>query len=147
MWVRKTLRRKRSALLSPPPVPRKYSEIVVRANNNDHSNNSKLGFHRNSDPRLSSKAKPHRIRPDHNFTTKSVKCYCSRCRNAVDTLPRPVVGRFTYISVAFCILTFLWPCAPLPCFLTAFADYVHYCPECGHIIGRFRRGGSPKFYV
>uniref|UniRef100_A0AC35FNM1 LITAF domain-containing protein n=1 Tax=Panagrolaimus sp. PS1159 TaxID=55785 RepID=A0AC35FNM1_9BILA len=147
MWARKTLRRKRSALLSPPLVPRKYSEIVVRANNKDHTNNSKLGFHRNSDPRLSSKAKPHRIRPDHNFTTKSVKCYCSRCRNAVDTLPRPVVGRFTYISVAFCILTFLWPCAPLPCFLTAFADYVHYCPECGHIIGRFRRGGSPKFYV
>uniref|UniRef100_A0A7E4ZUX8 LITAF domain-containing protein n=1 Tax=Panagrellus redivivus TaxID=6233 RepID=A0A7E4ZUX8_PANRE len=68
-------------------------------------------------------------------------------QNAIDTQPRAVIGHFVYASVAFFIVTLLWPCAPLPCFLTMFADYEHVCPICGHIVGRFRRGGKPVFYV
>ncbi|KAK0396169.1 hypothetical protein QR680_001603 [Steinernema hermaphroditum] len=84
---------------------------------------------------------------DLNFRTKPVRVYCSRCRNLVDTVPQPVTGVFVYVSMAIFIVLFLWPCAPIPCFLTCFADFVHKCPVCKHQIGRYVRGRGSRFFV
>uniref|UniRef100_A0A0N4UYB3 LITAF domain-containing protein n=1 Tax=Enterobius vermicularis TaxID=51028 RepID=A0A0N4UYB3_ENTVE len=59
----------------------------------------------------------------------------------------PVMGWFAYLLAFIFIILFLWPCVPIACFLPCFADYVHICPNCGHRIGRYRKGAKPRFYV
>ncbi|KAI1712072.1 LITAF-like zinc ribbon domain-containing protein [Ditylenchus destructor] len=87
--------------------------------------------------------------PNLKFGRKPCRLYCSRCHNIVETVPRPVLGLFAILCSTSCILSFLWPCALMPCFLTCFADYVHTCPikNCGHRIGRYRRFRQPIFFV
>uniref|UniRef100_A0A0N5APK9 LITAF domain-containing protein n=1 Tax=Syphacia muris TaxID=451379 RepID=A0A0N5APK9_9BILA len=87
------------------------------------------------------------IQTDLNFQEKSVRVFCSRCRSLVETRTYPVMGCFAYILAFIFITLFLWPCVPIACFLPCFADYVHICPNCGHRVGRYRRGAKPKFYV
>ncbi|MFH4981798.1 hypothetical protein AB6A40_008507 [Gnathostoma spinigerum] len=82
-----------------------------------------------------------------NFDEKPVTLFCSRCRNYVTTRVRRVSGFYSYCWIAIFIALFLWPCALLPCFLACFADTLHYCPECSHRIGRYRRGRKPQFFV
>ncbi|TMS35599.1 hypothetical protein L596_002967 [Steinernema carpocapsae] len=90
---------------------------------------------------------PRIAKTDLNFRTKPARVYCSRCRNLVDTVPHPVTGTFVYVSMAVFIILFLWPCAPIPCFLTCFADFIHKCPICKHQIGRYVRGRGSRFNV
>ncbi|ETN73930.1 glutamate [NMDA] receptor subunit zeta-1 domain protein [Necator americanus] len=85
--------------------------------------------------------------PDLNFGRHSVALFCSRCRNLVETDVHRECGLFAYVWCVLFVLLFLWPCSPLPCFMEAFADFVHVCPICCHKIGRYRRGRRPKFYV
>ncbi|EYC45045.1 hypothetical protein Y032_0441g1521 [Ancylostoma ceylanicum] len=85
--------------------------------------------------------------PDLNFGRHSVALFCSRCRNLVETDVHRECGLFAYVWCVIFVLLFLWPCSPLPCFMEAFADFVHICPVCSHKIGRYRRCRRPKFYV
>ncbi|VDK17990.1 unnamed protein product [Anisakis simplex] len=73
------------------------------------------------------------------FTLKSTDCeiiHCTLYTNAT-----------LFINPILMILLFLWPCAPIPCFLVCFADFVHVCPVCSHSIGRYRRLRGAKFFV
>uniref|UniRef100_A0A0N4ZBS6 LITAF domain-containing protein n=1 Tax=Parastrongyloides trichosuri TaxID=131310 RepID=A0A0N4ZBS6_PARTI len=75
--------------------------------------------------------------------------YCSRCRALMTTTVKPIVGVFAIVFTLIFIILFLWPCALLPIHCTFFADYLHYCSNCNHKIGRYRRGfkNFSKFYV
>ncbi|VDN03103.1 unnamed protein product [Thelazia callipaeda] len=70
-----------------------------------------------------------------------------KLQNLVKTETFAVVGLFAYIWLAIFVLLFMWPCAPLPCYMSCFADYIHICPMCRHKIGRYKRGFSSRFYV
>uniref|UniRef100_A0A1I7SWT2 LITAF domain-containing protein n=1 Tax=Bursaphelenchus xylophilus TaxID=6326 RepID=A0A1I7SWT2_BURXY len=82
-----------------------------------------------------------------DFNERPCRVYCSRCRKAVTTIPKPVVGGFAMFCTVLLVVTFLWPCAIFPCILRAFADYLHYCPICSHTIGQYRKFRSPRFFV
>ncbi|CAB3405067.1 unnamed protein product [Caenorhabditis bovis] len=95
----------------------------------------------------SSRFGEHFLLPDYAFNDKPVVLFCPRCRNIVETDVHRETGVFAILSCFLFAVMFLWPCSPLPCFLNAFSDFLHVCPNCAHKIGRFRRARSPKFYV
>ncbi|CAD5212359.1 unnamed protein product [Bursaphelenchus okinawaensis] len=82
-----------------------------------------------------------------NFDNRPCRVYCSRCRKAVTTIPKPVIGTFAVICSIVLIATLMWPCAVIPCILRVFADYYHFCPICNHKIGQYRKFRSPRFFV
>ncbi|GMT14864.1 hypothetical protein PFISCL1PPCAC_6161 [Pristionchus fissidentatus] len=86
-------------------------------------------------------------RPAHNFSSHPTIIFCTRCRGLVETHVEYRAGIFAYFSITIMALLLLWPCAPLPCFLSFFADYVHICPVCSHRIARARKIGTQSFYV
>ncbi|CAK5006752.1 unnamed protein product [Meloidogyne enterolobii] len=87
--------------------------------------------------------------PELNFGTKPCNVYCPRCHHFIQTITKPIFGRFALICSFICIFLLLFPCALAPIFLTCFADYEHFCSneECKHKIGRYRRCFKPKFFV
>ncbi|CAO4365876.1 unnamed protein product [Caenorhabditis nigoni] len=85
--------------------------------------------------------------PDLDFRDKPVVLFCSRCRNIVESDVHRETGLFAFLSCFLFAIIFLWPCSPLPCFLSSFSDFVHICPLCSHTMGRFRRARSSRFYV
>ncbi|EGT56359.1 hypothetical protein CAEBREN_14810 [Caenorhabditis brenneri] len=85
--------------------------------------------------------------PDLDFRDKPLVLFCSRCRNIVESDVHRETGLFAFLSCFLFAILFLWPCSPLPCFLSSFSDFVHICPLCSHTIGRFRRARSTRFYV
>ncbi|CAJ0958846.1 unnamed protein product, partial [Mesorhabditis belari] len=85
--------------------------------------------------------------PVYRFGRRPVITFCSRCRNLVETEVHQEAGA---MSVCLCVLlslVFLWPCAPLPCFLAICADFTHFCPFCAHEIAKFRRGRSTRVFI
>ncbi|KAF8363665.1 nmr-1 [Pristionchus pacificus] len=86
-------------------------------------------------------------RPIHNFSSHPTILFCTRCRGLVETHVEYRAGIFAYLSIIVMSLLLLWPCAPLPCFLSFFSDYVHICPVCSHRIARARKIGTKSFYV
>ncbi|CCD68749.1 LITAF domain-containing protein [Caenorhabditis elegans] len=94
-----------------------------------------------------SKVDPYCFWPDLDFKDKPLVLFCSRCRNIVESDVHRETGLFAFLSCFLFAILFLWPCSPLPCFLSSFSDFVHICPLCSHIMGRFRRARSTRFYV
>ncbi|GMR36470.1 hypothetical protein PMAYCL1PPCAC_06665, partial [Pristionchus mayeri] len=94
-----------------------------------------------------SRIEKERWRPVHNFTSHPSILFCTRCRGLVETHVEYRAGIFAYLSIITMALFGCWPCAPLPCFLSFFSDYLHICPVCSHRIARARKMGTTSFYV
>ncbi|CEF60365.1 Ionotropic glutamate receptor domain and Extracellular solute-binding protein, family 3 domain and Extracellular ligand-binding receptor domain and LPS-induced tumor necrosis factor alpha factor domain and Periplasmic binding protein-like I domain-containing protein [Strongyloides ratti] len=133
--------------------PKESFKEKFNTTEHSHSLNTILSYHEMSRQKYINdvlRRKNYRINPTKLiFRNNPTFIYCSRCRALMTTKVKPIVGVFAIICTIIFIILFLWPCALLPIHCTIFADYLHYCSNCNHKIGRYRRGFKKfsKFYV
>lgn len=66
----------------------------------------------------------------------STKFYCTKCHFQGKTRVKEEFGKgATILSVLFFFILF-WPCLVLICYTSRCKDFIHECPNCGHVVGK-----------
>ena len=67
---------------------------------------------------------------------KPTRFYCTKCHFQGKTRVKEQLGKGAAIlSVLFFFMLF-WPCLVLICYTSRCKDFIHECPNCGHVVGK-----------
>lgn len=67
---------------------------------------------------------------------KSTKFYCTKCHFQGKTRVKEQFGKGAAILSLLFFFILFWPCLVLICYTSRCKDFVHECPNCGHVVGK-----------
>ncbi|OCT64023.1 lipopolysaccharide-induced tumor necrosis factor-alpha factor homolog isoform X4 [Xenopus laevis] len=80
------------------------------------------------------------VQAANNFRDAPAFTVCTLCQCQVRTRTEHITGAFTVILLFLFLLFGCWlGCCLIPCFAHCLKDVNHFCPNCNHLIHRFRR--------